>query len=148
MIESKLRLFQPSLKQMHKAAAGLDWSLQCCLPLNLNQLDLEGEEKFETLTARFARISDILIQKIFRLVDELGLESPGTVRDRINRAEKKELIDSARDFMVIRELRNAIAHEYEEQALAKIHAEVLRFTATLLATPEKIDQYLQEKDSQ
>ncbi|WP_330925453.1 hypothetical protein [Candidatus Sororendozoicomonas aggregata] len=145
MTEEKLRLLEKQLRQMHKAAAGLSWSLQRCQPLDSQQLSAEDEEKFETLTARFARMSDILIQKIFRRVDDLDLESPGTVRDRINRAEKKELIDSARDFVVIRELRNAIAHEYEDEALSNIHAEVLRLTPVLLAVPEKINQYLQEK---
>lgn len=145
MTEEKLRLLQKQLQQMHKAANGLGWSLQRCQSLSISQLSAEDEEKFETLTARFARVSDILIQKIFRLVDELDLESPGTVRDRINRAEKKGLIDSAREFVVIRELRNAIAHEYEEEALTRIHAEVLRYTPALLATPDKIEQYLQKK---
>lgn len=132
---------------MHKAASGLEWSLQRCQLLNIDALDAEGEEKFETLTARFARMSDILIQKIFRLVDELDLETAGTVRDRINRAEKKGLIDSARDFVVIRELRNAIAHEYEEEALVNIHWEVLRLTPLLLSTPEKISDYLNSRFS-
>nr|MDT0251550.1 hypothetical protein [Endozoicomonas sp.] len=145
MTKDKRQLLERQLQQMHKAASGLEWSLQRCQPLTIDALDAEGEEKFETLTARFARMSDILIQKIFRLVDELDLESPGTVRDRINRAEKKGLIDSARDFIVIRELRNAIAHEYEEEALADIHREVLRLTPQLLSTPEKVNQYLGSK---
>ena len=142
MTDSKTRLLQQQLNTMRKAANGLEWSLLRCQPLNASQLDKEGEEKFETLTARFARMSDILIQKVFRGVDELDLETPGTVRDRINRAEKKGLIGSARDFIVIRELRNAIAHEYEETALANIHAEVLRLTPTLLSVPEKVEHYL------
>ena len=144
MTYDKLTLLQKQLQQMHKASAGLDWSLQRCLPLATQQLSAEDEEKFETLTARFARMSDILIQKIFRLMDEIDLESPGTVRDRINRAEKKGLIESARDFVVIRELRNAIAHEYEEEALASIHSEVLRLTPKLLATPEKVQTYIDD----
>ena len=143
MTDAKTKLLQQQLQSMHKAARGLEWSLLRCQPLNLKQLDEEGEEKFETLTARFARVSDILIQKVFRLVDELDLESPGTVRDRINRAEKKGLIHSARDFIIIRELRNAIAHEYEETALANIHSEVLRLAPVLLSVPDKIEAYLQ-----
>ncbi|WP_252180393.1 hypothetical protein [Endozoicomonas sp. 4G] len=91
MTEDKLNLLKKQLQQMQKATAGLEWSLQRCQPLDSEQLSAEDEEKFETLTARFARMSDILIQKIFRLVDELDLESPGTVRDLINRAEKKKI---------------------------------------------------------
>nr|MDT0250460.1 hypothetical protein [Endozoicomonas sp.] len=142
MTKDKRQLLEKQLQQMHKAASGLEWSLQRCQSLTIDALDAEGEEKFETLTARFARMSDILIQKIFRLVDELDLESPGTVRDRINRTEKKGLIDSARDFIVIRELRNAIAHEYEEEALANIHREVLRLTPLLLICPARIQHYI------
>ena len=145
MTKDKRQLLEKQLQQMHKVASGLEWSLQRCLPLTIDALDAEGEEKFETLTARFARMSDILIQKIFRLVDELDLESAGTVRDRINRAEKKGLIDSARDYVIIRELRNAIAHEYEEEALVNIHREVLRLTPLLLSTPEKVGDYLNQR---
>lgn len=145
MTEEKSRLLRQQLDAMHKAANSLAWSLNRCAPLDMQQLDDEGQEKFETLTARFSRMSDILIQKVFRLVDELDLESPGTVRDRINRAEKKELIESASEFVVIRELRNAIAHEYEEQALAAIHAEVLRLTPQLLTVPAKVETYLQSR---
>ena len=142
MPKEKIKLLKKQLQQMHKAAAGLSWSLHRCAPLDLNNLDPEGEEKFESLTARFTRMSDILVQKIFRLIDELDLERPGTVRDRINRAEKKGLISSARDYVIIRELRNAIAHEYEEEALAKIHKEVLKLTPCLLATPAEVQSYI------
>lgn len=145
MTKEKVRLLQEQLQTMHKAAAKLTWSLSRCQLLDIHQLDDEGEEKFETFTARFSRMSDILIQKVFRLVDELDLESPGTVRDRINRAEKKGLIDSARDFVVIRELRNAIAHEYEEEALTKIHKEVLRLTLLLLVVPDRVEDYLKDQ---
>ena len=88
----KSKQLEKPLQQMHKAADGLHWSLQRCQPLDISQLSAEDEEKFETLTARFARfarfarMSDIIIQKTFRLVDELDLESPGTVTDKGNHA--------------------------------------------------------------
>lgn len=142
MTDADKRLLEQQLQLMHRAADGLAWSLARCQPLDYQSLNREDQEKFETLTARFARMSDILIQKVFRLIDQLDLESSGTVRDRINRAEKKGLIDSARDFVVIRELRNAIAHEYEEEALANIHREVLRLAPCLLAVPTAVSAYI------
>ena len=145
MTDDKIKLLNKQLKQMHKAADGLEWSLNRCKPLDIDNLDPEGEEKFETLTARFARMSDILVQKIFRLIDELDLEHRGTVRDRINRAEKTGLIKSARDYIIIRELRNAIAHEYEEEALANIHKEVIKLTPCLLVTPAKVQSYIDDR---
>ena len=50
------------------------------------------------MTSRFARLSDIIIQKIFRLIESLELEEPGTVRDRINQAEKWGIIGLIHDL--------------------------------------------------
>ncbi len=145
MNQEKAELVQQQLQSMHQAAQKLEWSYQRCQPLDVQQLENNAEERFETLTARFSRMSDILVQKVFRMVDELDLESPGTVRDRINRAEKKGLIDSARDFVVIRQLRNAIAHEYKEEELLAIHKEVLRLTPLLLTVPARVEDYLKQQ---
>lgn len=101
----------------------------------------EELESFESLTGRFARLSDILIQKIFRLVDELDLDAHGTIRDRINRAEKKELIVSSDVFVDIRMLRNEIAHEYLPEAIHDIFGKVLALTPDLLDGVERTLNY-------
>ena len=98
-------------------------------------------EKFESLTARFARFNDILLQKIFRLIDMIDLDHAGTVRDRINRAEKKGLIEDAAAFIEIRELRNSIAHEYQPAALSLIFPLVLQHTPVLLDIAERVRIY-------
>jgi len=101
----------------------------------------EELESFESFTSRFARLSDILIQKIFRLVDELDLDTQGTVRDRINRAEKKELIVSSDVFIEIRIIRNDIAHEYLPKAIHEIFERVLLLTPHLLDGVERTIAY-------
>lgn len=71
----------------------LSYSYNICSNIGLKEkYSLEELDKFEALTSRFARTSDILIQKVLRLIDIIELEIPGTVIDRINRAEKRELI--------------------------------------------------------
>lgn len=102
-------------------------------------------DKFEALTSRFARISDIVLQKVFRLIDILELESDGTVIDRINRAEKREIIDSADIFKKIRSLRNDIAYKYVNEEIRKIFEKVLIYTPELLATIEKAKRYCKKK---
>lgn len=92
----------------------------------------EELESFESLTGRFARLSDILIQKILRLIDQMDLDTEGTVRDRINRAEKKELISSSDVFVEIRQVRNDIAYEYLPEAIQEIFVKVLELTPQLL----------------
>jgi len=101
----------------------------------------EELESFEALTSRFARLSDMIIQKILRLFDELDLEESGTVRDRINRAEKKGIIVSAGDFIQIRILRNEIAHEYKPETVSDIFAQVMKLAPVLLESVDGISVY-------
>ena len=80
------------LGDLEKARDILLYSYQKCRNIELiDGLSYEEQDSFEALTSRFARLSDIIIQKIFRLLDILDLEEEGTIRDRINRAEKKGL---------------------------------------------------------
>jgi len=57
----------------------------------LNQQDWQPEEleRLESLASRFARLSDLLMQRVMRLVDDLELTATGTLLDRIHRAEKR-----------------------------------------------------------
>jgi hypothetical protein len=48
----------------------------------------EEFDVFENLTSRFARTTDILIQKIYRAIDRLELLEPGSLIDVANRAHK------------------------------------------------------------
>ncbi len=120
----------------------LNHSYKMCQKIGVkSEYPIEELDHFEALTSRFARLSDLLIQKIFRLIDELDLETPGTVRDRINRAEKKGLIPNAEIFVNIRLLRNDIAHEYMPEAIQQIFQRVMKWTPELLKCVDNIKQY-------
>ncbi|MFI5343705.1 MAG: hypothetical protein ACHQUC_05730 [Chlamydiales bacterium] len=101
-------------------------------------------EMFEALTARYARLSDLLIQKIFRLIDSLELVDEGTLVDRINRAEKRGIIKSAKEFTNLRLLRNTIVHEYEPDEYTRIFKDVLKMAPILLDSVDKTKQYCQK----
>lgn len=142
-------LLRQQLESMSQMENLLVWSLKRCQQIKLtdNQMpELEDLEKFESLTARFARFDDILLQKILRLIDIIDLDHSGTVRDRINRAEKKGLIEDAGVFIEIRELRNSIAHEYQPEALSLIFPKVIKDTPVLLDTADRIRTYCQKYD--
>lgn len=141
-------LLEKELRILADATDVLQYSFDKCSRIGIKSSYLPEElESFESLTGRFARLSDILIQKLFRLVDQLDLESQGTVRDRINRAEKKDLIDSAEVFVEIRMVRNDIAHEYLPEAIHEIFGKVLELTPALLEgvgrTRNYCERYLQ-----
>ena len=92
----------------------------------------EEFDAFEVLTSRFARTIDLLINKVFRSIDQVELEPQATIIDVINRAHKRDLFKSADEVRKMKELRNEIAHEYTAKDLQQIFANVLVYTPTLL----------------
>jgi hypothetical protein len=145
MTDNLRLLLEKELRILDGATEVLQYSFNKCSNIGIKRSYAPEElESFESLTGRFARLSDILIQKVFRLVDELDLESQGTVRDRINRAEKKDLIESADTFIEIRMVRNDIAHEYLPEAIQEIFVKVLQLTPALLEGVLRTKAYCQK----
>jgi len=142
MTAELIELLGNEIKDLKQARDSLVYSYDRCRPLSIEPgLDNETMERFEALTARFARLSDIMIQKVFRTLDALDLEDRGTVRDRINRAEKRKVIESADEFIDIRMVRNEIAHEYKRQTILEIFERVLLLTPSLTNAVENIEVY-------
>lgn len=140
--ENLLQILQKELVLMHKAAEALERSMKQ-LPKLDHKLKYSFDEvdSLELLSSRFSRLTDFLIQRIFRLIDEIDLDPPGTVRDIINRAEKKGLIDNADILIESRILRNKIAHEYVESVMTEIFMETVRLVPVLLDAVHRIDVY-------
>jgi hypothetical protein len=130
------------LAALENARDILRYSYEKCSRIGVKKnFSYEDLESFEALTSRFARLSDIIIQRILRLFDTLDLEEPGTVRDRINRAEKKGVVESAGQFIQIRILRNEIAHEYKPETIHDIFEHVMKLTPVLLESVDRISAY-------
>lgn len=142
MTPDELALLKEEIELLEHATRNLNQSYKKCKAIGVKETYSDDElESIEALTSRFARTADILIQRMFRLIDELDLSPNGTVRDRINRAEKKELISDAHEFVEIRKLRNTIAHEYKADAPESIYADVLQKTPHLLDSIKRTKQY-------
>lgn len=137
------------LKDLERAQDILRYSYEKCRRIQMSDgLSYEEMESFEALTSRFARLSDIITQKVIRTLDILDLDDDGTVRDRINRAEKKGIIEHADDFIDIRILRNEIAHEYKTEAINSIFSKFLELTPILIASVDGIMIYAQKYQTQ
>lgn len=117
-------------------------SYSICSKIGIKDSYTEEEfDKFETLSGRFARVSDIIMQKAFRSIDAVELESKGTFIDALNRAHKRGLFESIEKLKEIRELRNTLAHEYVLEGLADTFADILRFTPDLFDITTLIKTY-------
>jgi len=145
MNEDKLLLLQEELRGLENAATHLRFSINRTQGL-LNQQDWQPEEleRLESLASRFARLSDLLMQRVMRLIDDLELTATGTLLDRIHRAEKRGWVDDAIKLVRIRELRNLIAHEYAADKMSEIYAAVAALAPELLAVVPKVTAYAHE----
>lgn len=103
------------------------------------------QERLEALVARFARLSYIIIQKLFRAVDAIELVDEGTILDRLLRMEKRGVIQSAIEWRHIRELRNQVAHDYVVENSQLFYSEIIANCSILIALLPQLEQYLQKQ---
>lgn len=145
MNADKLLLLRDELADFEKAADHLRYSLERTRGL-LPGKDWEPEEleRLEALASRFSRLSDLLTQRIMRLVDDLELIPASTLLDRIHRAEKRGWVETAGRLVRIRELRNLIAHEYAADKMADIYAAITDLSPELLNVVPKVLAYAHE----
>ena len=132
MSRNKLNMLKEETDGLVLATTHLQYSIARCADLiGQDHLPPEQLERLESLTSRFARVADLLTQRVFRLFDEIELTGPSTVLDRIYRAEKRGWLDASQ-MINIRELRNMIAHEYAAEKMTEIYAAVYALAQTLL----------------
>lgn len=127
-------------RKLIKALDHLDYSYKKTthLSTDVETLDEESLEIWESFAARFSRVADIFLARYLRtlvLIDDPGFT--GSLRDYINQAEKLAIIDDTESWMAIRELRNITAHDYSEKDLAAFFAR-LRLECPKLLTIRKI----------
>lgn len=138
------KLFE-DLTELDDALYWLKRSYGICRDIGIKPRYKEEEfDAFETLTARFARFSDMLIQKIFRSIDKIEFEKDGTLLDVLNRSHKRGLITSIDEIREIRELRNDISHEYTPRELKELFDDTLKQTATLFEIIDRVDKYIEK----
>lgn len=93
------------------------------------------------MTNRFARTCDLLINKVYRAIDFVELESSGTIIDVLNRAEKRGLVNSVQEIREIKELRNMIAHDYANPQLKEIFQNVFKHIPVLSNLVDRAIEY-------
>ncbi len=110
------KILMEQIKTAEKASSILQESIDRVAPILSNgsskELTPSERETCEALTSRFSRLSDLLVQRLFRTIDEAELIFEGTLIDRLNRMEKRGVITSSAEWRSLRILRNDIAHEY------------------------------------
>jgi len=84
--------------------------------------DVDLAERVEAFVGRFGRLQDTLGDKLLpMLLTALG-ERTAVFIDNLDRAERLGYVDSADEWMSIRNLRNQMVHEYIEDPLILVSA--------------------------
>ena len=134
------------LDTLEKSLYWLRRSFTICTSIGVKSEYSEDEfDAIETLTSRYARTSDIIIQKIFRSIDKVEFEDSGTMIDVINRAYKRGLFDSVDEIRTIKDLRNKIAHEYAKEDIESVFAQVINFTPEIFRIAARVREYCEKR---
>ena len=80
------------------------------------QLDTDPDlsERVEAFVGRFARLQDTVGDKLLPIFLLALGETPAAAIDNLDRAERLGLLESADEWMAMRQLRNQMVHEYVE----------------------------------
>lgn len=110
--------------------------------------DPDLAERVEAFVGRFGRLQDTVGDKLLPLLLTALGEKTSAAIDNLDRAERLELIESADEWMAMRNLRNQMIHEYVEDpavltgALQAGHA----FVPTLIDTAGKMVNEIEGRD--
>jgi len=90
------------------------------LPISASAYPLLNDEQIEAIDQylfRFAKLQDTMGDKLFRLILAQYEENPQhfTFIDALNRLEKLGFLPSAKEWLVLRKIRNEIAHQYDDE---------------------------------
>lgn len=143
---SSAQHLQHCVVQLHDASKWLLRSYQQCANIDvLQSLTAEQYDALENLSSRFARVVDILINKLYRAIDVAELLEPGSLIDTINRAVKKGLIGNNQIARTLKDIRNDIVHEYVVENLKSLQLEIIHNTNILLELVKTATDYIEEK---
>ena len=101
-------------------------------------------EKVEAFTSRFARVVDLLVNRVLRAIDRYELNEPGTLLDTANRAEARGLISGVDWLRELKDVRNRIAHDYAGLQLPDLFVYCQRVIPALEQTCQRVDDYIDQ----
>lgn len=144
-IDAKRQLLAEQLALCERAAQALEHSFGRVDPTRIGEGDPALMETLEALTGRFARLTDILIKRVFRTVVATELADAERLLDVLNFMERLGLIESATQWIEIKELRNAIVHEYAADELSALQRRVYAAVPVLLHVVEAARRYTEKQ---
>ena len=137
-----LEVLEENLEKLNLSVNWLQLSYNKAKAIKLNAPYTNDDfDTLEVLSSRFARTTDMLVNKVLRSIDTLESEDIGTIIDIMNRAEKRKVVESAKLLHTIKDLRNSIVHEYQIEKIAALFKDIVHLSPSLLGIVENINNY-------
>lgn len=143
--------FIASLEQCKRHAARLRWAMTALaqhFPLTAERLRALNDTEVAILdqfSTRFAKLQDSMGATLFPALLELTKEQGdlGAFLDKLYRLEKIGAIPSSEEWLMLREMRNAFAHDYPEEP--EIQTAILNkaygLAGSLLSTLDHVERF-------
>jgi len=139
--KGSLEVLKENLNAVNLSMKRLMYSYEICSKIGLKDEYSEDEfVAFEAMTSRYARTTDVLINKTLRSLDAVEYIDGGTVIDATYNTEKRGIANS-QDLRKLKDLRNSIAHEYVTENIVRFFAHVLEYTPLLNKTIDNLNKY-------
>ncbi len=143
----KKHILKPIINECKKHALRMNSAyekMQPCLPITperVFKLSNDEVEHIDQFIFRFSKLQDSIGQKLFKVVlSELGEDvSNKPLIDLFNRLEQLEIISDYDEWKELKNLRNDIAHEYEED-----ETEAAEKLNLLFNKKTKLEKYLND----
>jgi hypothetical protein len=96
-------------------------------------------EAYDSLMIRFLRAYEIFVGNVLKSCDFMFENaSLGELKDRLNRAEKREILTNVDEWMNMRRIRNVIAPEYAAEKLYEMDKAIRVWVKMLQQAFEKV----------
>jgi hypothetical protein len=133
MNKNHLEILKEKLNLLKQSADWVKRSYEQCIRIGIKAEYSKDEfDKFENLSSRYARTTDMLINQALRSLDTVELVDSGTIIDIMNRAEKRGIVESSQTLHELNDLRTEIAHEYQIARIERCFESILKNTPVLL----------------
>ncbi|WP_156427988.1 HepT-like ribonuclease domain-containing protein [Thiohalocapsa sp. ML1] len=146
LLAEKRRLLAEQIELARRASDALEHSWAKLSPEVIGAPDPDLQETLEAMTARFARLEDILIKRVFRAVVAAELADAERLLDVLDLMARLGIIESTEQWIALKELRNIIVHEYELDDLPALQRRVYQATPMLRQTLEAVARYAAGQD--
>jgi len=137
-----LEVLQENINKLNLSAEWVQRSYEQTKAIERKDVySIDEFDKLENLASRYARTTDMLVNKVLRSMDTVESEDIGTIIDIMNRAEKRGIVESAELLHTIKDLRNNIVHEYQITEITKFFTDVIRYAPVLLEIIKNVNSY-------